>query len=1131
MNDEVIGLEAVMDMSQFVRGVAQYNTGIDKMYGASKRFSGRLNEQFRAASGVVLGFAKNLSVAVVGAFGAATAAATAFVVDGVKNAIDFEQQMQNVKAVLMATTGEMQLLKDEAANLGLDPRLKVSAAEAAAAMEMLAKNGLSVEQILGGAAEATILLANSTGAEFAEAADIGTDAMAIFGIEAENMSEAVNGIVSVTTASKFGIRDYAYALGQGGGAAAAAGVNFEDFNTAIAGTSSLFKAGSDAGTSFKVFTQRLAPTSKRARDMIEELGLSFFDAQGNIKSMGDISVELNKAFADMSDEQKNTALNVIFGSNAMRTAIGMIDQGEVVYTNATTAVKELGFSHAELEEFIDGGITKFELLQLQMRKTDAAEAAATRMDSLAGALDIMQGVIESISLAVGDTFIPLLRDMTENATVFLADNQDRFVSFFQSVADALGTFVQSIRDGSSPLQAFFDALRAGGVDADTIAKMEGFVEQVQNIIGVVREFVEQHGDKIQAALTGIGIALGSMAGLGVVASILAAITSPLAIVIGLAAALGVAYQENFLGLRDAVQNAIPVVKEKFDELKVIVSELIVTLKPIIEEVVEVIGVLWAAFKEGGGAGMFDALLKQFPDLERTIKTTMAKIQPYIDGAAEVFNVLKTAVMTAIEIIKPSVEQMMAGIGQAFTTFSPVIEKLQLLFTQLAPVVVGVLSGLFALIVGIFNGLVQAINPFIVTLGIVLDGVLGVVTGVFTQFGLMKDFITAVFTGTSEEVDLAWNAMKENALAILQSLVDIVVGLFQGLGVTLVTFVKGLYEGVVGWFQQMYDKLVGNSIIPDLVNAAIAWFMNWVTKSVAWIMSLKDQVIAFITEMWESTVQMFTDAIMWLVESVAQWVTNVVNQVVFLKDRLVLWVSIMWTLIKSKFTTAITAIKTKIAEWKDDLLQKVVDLKDQLIAKVTEMWDKIKSTFSEKVQEVVETVRGLIDSIFQMWEEIDWEQLGRSIIDGVQRAITNGADKIIGGLYNMAANAIEAVKSTWQSSSPSKVFYRLGWSIPEGLEKAWDEGRHMLGSAMRRMMESVPGIDASPSLTQSFAANGGTTQAANTQPNTIGLDASAIRALQEAGARTQTTKQYNLNTRTSLDDIDVADQFRIMEALG
>ena len=233
--------------------------------------------------------------ALVTAAAAGGAAIVAFAVSGISAAKDLEAQMSGIAAVLQLTTEQVAPLKDLIQSLALDPTLKVNTTEAAAAIEMLARNGLGLEEIMTGAAHGTVLLANATNADFSVAANVATDVMAQFKIGAEDFGTAVDGITSVVNNSKFGINDYALAVSQGGGVAATAGVSFDDFNTTIAAISPLFASGSDAGTSFKTMLTAMANPSSTASSAIKELGLDFFDANGNMKDMGTIAAELNQA--------------------------------------------------------------------------------------------------------------------------------------------------------------------------------------------------------------------------------------------------------------------------------------------------------------------------------------------------------------------------------------------------------------------------------------------------------------------------------------------------------------------------------------------------------------------------------------------------------------------------------------------------------------------------------------------------------------------------------------------------------------------------------------------------------------------------------------------------------------------
>ena len=274
---EQIGLEAVLDVSKFTSGTKTYLSNIDKMEKGSAGFGSKVGKHFDGVGKAVLG--------VAGAIGAATAAAGvavgAFLVSGINKAADFEAAMSGIAAALNMTAEEVKPLKNLIMDLALDPNLVVNTTEAATAIENLAKNGLSMDQIMAGAARSTAWLANATGADFGMAADIASDTMAIFNISAENMAEAVDQITEVTNASKFTINDYALAIAQAGAVADLVGVDFDDFNTTIAAIAPNFASGSDAGTSLKTMLMNLIPKSQDALDKMKELGLITFDSSGS----------------------------------------------------------------------------------------------------------------------------------------------------------------------------------------------------------------------------------------------------------------------------------------------------------------------------------------------------------------------------------------------------------------------------------------------------------------------------------------------------------------------------------------------------------------------------------------------------------------------------------------------------------------------------------------------------------------------------------------------------------------------------------------------------------------------------------------------------------------------------------
>lgn len=321
--------------------------------------------------------AQTAGLALVG-FGAVAVGAFAV---AVKAAADFEKVISEFKAVSGATAGEMDKIREKALQLGADTSF--SAREAAEAMVELGKQGLSVSQILEGAADATVSLAAAGGIELPEAASIAAAALNQFKLTAQDLPKVADLLAGAANASATGVSELGQALSFVGPVAEAMGLSIED---SVAALALLANGGIDAtrgGTALRSILSRLSPTSKEAAGAMKELGLitadgssQFFDAQGNVKSMSEVIGILNDSTKDLTAEQKIHALQTIFG------------------TEALAAANIMAGSTAE----------SFNELAANIGKTKAADVAAERMNNLSGAMEELSGSFETVLIKAGSQF-------------------------------------------------------------------------------------------------------------------------------------------------------------------------------------------------------------------------------------------------------------------------------------------------------------------------------------------------------------------------------------------------------------------------------------------------------------------------------------------------------------------------------------------------------------------------------------------------------------------------------------------------------------------------------------------------------------------------------------------------------
>lgn len=344
-----------IDASEFVRGTSKAKAEMRQFQREFARTGKKMQEQGRNLS-------TYLTVPILGA-GAAV----------IKMAGDFEASMNRVGISTQASSAQLDQMKSLALDIGKSTTK--SASESADAMDMLAKAGMRTEDILNGGARAAVALAEAAGSELDPAASAITDTMAQFKKTTADLPAIINNITGAVNESKFDFADFTMGMAQAGGVAASSGVEFEDFAAALAATSSQFNSGSDAGTSFKTFILRMVPDTKKAREAMEQFGVSFYDASGQMKSMADIAQMLQDKFAGMSEMDRTALFKTMFGTDAIRTAIGLMQAG-------AKGVEEM---------------------QARIAATDASEQAAKRMKGFNAELEKLKGALETLAIKIGDS--------------------------------------------------------------------------------------------------------------------------------------------------------------------------------------------------------------------------------------------------------------------------------------------------------------------------------------------------------------------------------------------------------------------------------------------------------------------------------------------------------------------------------------------------------------------------------------------------------------------------------------------------------------------------------------------------------------------------------------------------------
>mgnify|MGYP003630179172 CR=1 FL=1 len=200
-----------------------------------------------------------------------------------RTAVKFEASMAKVKAVSGATAKEFDSLAASAKELG---RTTVFTASDVAGLQLeFAKLGFTAVQI-NQVTEATLNLAQATGSDLAQAAEVAGATLGGFGLAASETGRVTDVMAASFSSSALDINHFQESMKLVAPNAKAAGVSLEETTAMLAVLSKAGIKGSSAGTALRRILQEMQGTSGTLTERFAELNKAGLDVQGSMDEVG-----------------------------------------------------------------------------------------------------------------------------------------------------------------------------------------------------------------------------------------------------------------------------------------------------------------------------------------------------------------------------------------------------------------------------------------------------------------------------------------------------------------------------------------------------------------------------------------------------------------------------------------------------------------------------------------------------------------------------------------------------------------------------------------------------------------------------------------------------------------------------
>ena len=296
----------------------------------------------------------------------------------------------------------------------------------------------------------TLKLAEATGADLAETANLVTGSMNAMGVSFDDLDGYFDVIIKANNKSATTAGQLMEAFTGVGGAAKAAGLDYKDTATALGILANNYVTGSQAGTALNSILVRM--TSKQeALNAYKKLGVIIYDAAGNTRNFGDILKDTNKAMANMTKEEKNSYMAAIAGSNYYS-----------IYKNLLEGVTE----------GVDGSASAWDKLSGEIQNSN--NALDTMHETTTDTVDYSFAKLDSGLQDVQLQFLKAFGPEIQKALNYVSENVLPAVS---QAAQDLGNFIQD------PVIVKFKEFKdwVGNV-GDKISEFNSFLSEHQEIL-------------------------------------------------------------------------------------------------------------------------------------------------------------------------------------------------------------------------------------------------------------------------------------------------------------------------------------------------------------------------------------------------------------------------------------------------------------------------------------------------------------------------------------------------------------------------------------------------------------------------------------------------------------------------
>lgn len=416
---------------------------------------------------------------------------------------------------------------------------------------------------------------------------------------------------------------------------------------------------------------------------------------------------------------------------------------------------------------------------------------------------------------------------------------------------------------------------------------------------------------------------------------------------------------------------------------------------------------------------------------------------FSDKQLEVIYRLGEGIRNFVDGAKEKLGQFKDAINKAFDgDFGPLLKIFQQLLPKIIAILVGGIPGLIITGSNLISKLAEGMGTSVPDL---LEKVSEIILNLVNSFTEILPkmievgigILTSIISGIVQTIVPLVQAAITVALTISTTIIETLLSVLPQLIESGITILTAIIAGIIQMLPNMISAVI--SVVEMILSLIVTYLPKIIEAGMNILVALIGGIMKVLPQLLEAAIKLIISLVTTLIQSLPKVIEA--------------GVKILGALIQG-----IIQILPKLIETAIKLIITIAAILIQNLPTIIAAGVKILLALGQGILNtigvLIKMLPQVIGAIFKAFGDIEWGKIGKDIISGIGKGITDAAGSIKKAVTDVAGNVGKWFKDKLQIKSPSRVMIGIAKWVPEGVAVGIEKGLPVIENAVSTMTDMM-----------------------------------------------------------------------------